>query len=600
VLKVEQGPKGQGVDVVFEGNQRLTTEELTRTLPKPGSREFFWALDRRARLVAGARVAYAGLGYLRARVGPPRTRFDAASGRLTVTLPVREGAAARVSALTLPDGVPPPAEGGPGLTLREGRPFDVEAYLADRDAISAWYRREGFLEARVRGVLEPSGGNVRVTLAADPGPRPRLGEIRIASDGRTRETLVRHALQVRPGEVILPQQLAETRARLSELGTFSSVDVRTVPVPGKEDVRDLEVSYVERPDVELEYGLRYDFSSAGSGTSSGTTPVGDAPSGPSEGRLQAAAALWLASPFGYGWRLGGYTLQTSARHNYRLGLQSSTLFGLRLKTALLAFDETDDNSQIAESFASKVRGFSLQQSRTLVRETGGRRWHERLRLQWGYTNKDIQYSEEIGSPDIVAGNRAFLSVALIGDERDSLTDPRKGVFWTATTEWSRRFLGSDVDYVRLYGQVFTYLPVARGVVWAQGLRAGVVPGDDPFYLLENRFQAGGPTTVRGFRQNGLGPQLTEDEGLGGQGVFVMNQELRFPIWKSLKGGVFWDAGNSWLWAYEFSLRDLRHTVGGGLRIMFPFGPVRLEYGFILDRRETEPRGRFVFGLGHAF
>ena len=150
-----------------------------------------------------------------------------------------------------------------------------------------------------------------------------------------------------------------------------------------------------------------------------------------------------------------------------------------MKTALLAFDEADDDSQIAESFASKVRGFSLQQSRTLVRETGGRRWHERLRLQWGYTNKDIQYSEEIGSPDIVAGNRAFLSVALIGDERDSLTDPRKGVFWTATTEWSRRFLGSDVDYVRLYGQVFTYLPVARGVVWAQGLRPASCPGTTP-------------------------------------------------------------------------------------------------------------------------
>ena len=65
-----------------------------------------------------------------------------------------------------------------------------------------------------------------------------------------------------------------------------------------------------------------------------------------------------------------------------------------------------------------------------------------------------------------------------------------------------------------------------------GRCAGVVPGEDPFYLLENRFQAGGPTTVRGFEQNGLGPQLTEDEGLGGQAVFVMNQELRFPIWKS--------------------------------------------------------------------
>ena len=600
VLSVVQGPKGQGVDVEFEGNERLTGEELLRTFPKPGSREFFAALDRGAHLVAQARVAYAGLGYMRARVGPARSRFEAASGRLLVTVPVREGASSLVAALTLPDGVPPPGEDGPELKLREGEPFDVEAYLADRDAIAAWYRREGWMEARVRGALEVSNGDVRVTLAADPGPRPRLGEVRVVSSGRTYEKMIRRAVQVRPGEIIRPQQLAETRTRLAELGTFSSVDLRTVPARGRAGIADLEVSYVERPDVELEYGVRYDAS----GTSNSAS--GDVPTGPSEGQLQAAAALRLASPFGRGWRFGAYTLQTSVRHNYRLGLESSTLFGLRVRTQILAFDETDDEAAIAASYSSKVRGFAVQQSRALRWDTGSRRWHERLRLQWGYTNEDIRYQEEIGSYDIIAGNRAFLSVALIGDRRDSLTDPHRGVFWTATTELSRRFLGSDVDYVRLYGQIFTYLPLPGGLVWAQGYRAGVVPGDDPFYLLDNRFQAGGPTTVRGFRQNGLGPQLDEEEGLGGQGVFVFNQEIRFPIWKSLKGGVFWDAGNSWLWGYEFSLRDLRHTVGGGLRIMFPFGPVRLEYGFILDRRQNsdgsyvEPRGRFVFGLGHAF
>ena len=119
------------------------------------------------------------------------------------------------------------------------------------------------MEARVRGVLEVSGGDVRVTLDADPGPRPRLGEIRVAKNGRTYEKMIRRAIQVRPGETIRPQELAETRARLSELGTFSSVDVRTVPVPGKADVRDLEVSYVERPDVELEYGVRYNYAGRG-------------------------------------------------------------------------------------------------------------------------------------------------------------------------------------------------------------------------------------------------------------------------------------------------------------------------------------------------
>ena len=597
VLDVRQGPKGTDVDVHFEGNVALSQERLEATLPKPGSHAFFDGLDRQARLLAETRIAYAGIGYLRPRLFPPQTRFDEKTGRLDVTIRVREGTPSLVGRIALPEEVTGAGEEGPELKLREGAPFDVEAYIADRDAIAAWYRREGYTESRVQGVLEPSGRTVGVIFAADAGPRPRLREVRIDSTGRTRETMVRRAVRLEPGATILPQQLAETRTRLSDLGTFSTIDLRTVPVEGRDDVRDVEVSYVERPDVELEYGLRYNL------TPSGTT---DPASGPSEGRLQVAAAATLANPFGWGWRFTAFTLQTLSRHNYRAGIESSTLFGLRVKSQLLAFSETLNEAAIAASFASYDRGFTFQQSRALLRANRGQRWHELLRLQWGYTNKDIRYSEEVGSDVLVAGNRAFLSLALIGDWRDSLTDPHKGVFWTASTEWARRFLGSDEDYNRYYGQLFTYLPLPAGLVWAQGYRAGVVPGTEPFYLLENRFQSGGPTTVRGFRQNGLGPQFDESEGFGGQGVFVFNQEIRFPIWKNLHGAAFWDAGNTWLLANEFSLRDLRHSVGGGLRIMFPFGPIRLEYGFILDRRQNsdgtyvEPRGRFVFGLGHAF
>ena len=138
------------------------------------------------------------------------------------------------------------------------------------------------------------------------------------------------------------------------------------------------------------------------------------------------------------------------------------------------------------------------------------------------------------------------------------------------------------------------------MVWAQGYRAGVVPGTNPLLLLENRFQAGGPTTVRGFDQNALGPQTQEGEGFGGQGLILLNQELRFPIWKQLAGGLFWDAGNVWLLSRDISLGDLRQSVGAGLRVMFPFGPIRLEYAWVVNPLPDESKGRFVFGLGHAF
>ncbi len=106
--------------------------------------------------------------------------------------------------------------------------------------------------------------------------------------------------------------------------------------------------------------------------------------------------------------------------------------------------------------------------------------------------------------------------------------------------------------------------------------------------------------MRGFEQNALGPQTTAGDSLGGQAVAVFNQELRFPIWKRLKGGVFWDAGNVWATSREFDLLDLRQSVGAGLRFIFPFGPVRVEYAWVLSPRPGESKSRLVFGLGHAF
>ena len=143
----------------------------------------------------------------------------------------------------------------------------------------------------------------------------------------------------------------------------------------------------------------------------------------------------------------------------------------------------------------------------------------------------------------LSGERAGLIHSLIGDTRDNLTDPHRGVFWSVGTELALQTLGSDVDYAKLYGQLYHYLPLGPHVVWAQGYRVGVTPGDDPLLLLEGRFHAGGASSVRGFEENTLGPQTGDGESLGGQAVAIFNQELRFPIVKKLWGGIFYDAGN---------------------------------------------------------
>ncbi|HET9316071.1 MAG TPA: outer membrane protein assembly factor, partial [Vicinamibacteria bacterium] len=376
----------------------------------------------------------------------------------------------------------------------------------------------------------------------------------------------------------------------SDVGVFRSVDVRAEPRADDPGLRDVVVGLVDKPDVQVEYGVRY--------TTQGEGSAGGAPSSPSEARWQLAGAVELVNPFGFGVKTRAYGFGTTSRQSWGLNLDAATLAGWRLRSQLFFFNDNDDDTEIA-GLVSHVRGVTAQQSRVLLRDRRGRRWHERLRLQWGYTFKDIEYVESAEPARTLQGDRGFLSLAAIGDERDNLTDPRRGVFWTGTSELARTWLASDVDYVRLYGQLFAYVPVGP-LVWAQGYRVGAVPGTDPLLLLEKRFHAGGPTTVRGYEQNALGPQTVEGDALGGQAVVVLNQELRFPIAGKLKGGLFWDAGNVWQTSSELDLGDLRHSAGAGLRYIFPFGPIRIEYAWILGRRAGEPAGRFVFGLGHAF
>jgi outer membrane protein insertion porin family len=221
-------------------------------------------------------------------------------------------------------------------------------------------------------------------------------------------------------------------------------------------------------------------------------------------------------------------------------------------------------------------------------------------MQWGYTIRRIDYAGITPFGSTLNGLRAGLIHSLVGDTRDSVTDPHRGVMWSVGSELALEGLGSDVNYYRTFGQLHALVPLHPRLTWAQGYRIGVVPGDDPLLLLDSRFFAGGASSVRGFAERSLGPRTLEGEALGGQASAIINQELRFPLWKRVHGGIFYDAGNAFALARDLDLLDLRHSAGVGLRLMFPFGPVRLEWAHVLGRRAGETPSRFVFGIGHAF
>jgi len=123
-----------------------------------------------------------------------------------------------------------------------------------------------------------------------------------------------------------------------------------------------------------------------------------------------------------------------------------------------------------------------------------------------------------------------------------------------------------------------------------------------------RYFAGGDSTVRGFVLDRLGTEETiNDQGFptGGNGLVVLNAELRTRYWKGLGAVGFLDAGNVFRRASDVSFGELRPTPGFGLRYRSPLGPLRVDVGFNLDRRllasGTRERGTvFHISLGQAF
>ena len=85
--------------------------------------------------------------------------------------------------------------------------------------------------------------------------------------------------------------------------------------------------------------------------------------------------------------------------------------------------------------------------------------------------------------------------------------------------------------------------------------------------------------------------------IGGLTMLNFNFDYIFPLIKNagMKGVLFFDTGNAWESGYH--LDDMRKTAGMGIRWYSPIGPLRLEWGYVLDRKEDEAASRWEFTIG---
>lgn len=543
---------------------------------------------------------YRRRGYLDAVISPPAPYFNESAGIATITVPVSEGPRFLIGDLNF--------EGNRAfdddrlwmlVPISSGSIYSPELILESEDILEEFYRNNGFTEViityRVNRVSERARADI--TFKIDENARSIIREIRVDGNRLTSERLVRRLLTFDVGDVLDFSQISKARSNLYEIGIYTFVDFETEELPGQsagpEKPVIVRVVLQELSTYRLDYGGYYD-------TERGPGGIFD---------------IVRRSPFGTASIIGLRGRYDSDLRLARLYYSQPHIKNLRLKTNISAILQRETSP----GFSARRIGVSLIQQKELPKD---------FFLDYGYRYDHVRWNGIPRDPTLYPSDVpvARATGTLWRDTRDSILDATRGEFMSNSLEYGPTWLGSEIGFIKYFGQYFKYVGLDRlllkpqqdektgpqrpRLVYATAVRLGIAKafnGQD--VISPDRFYAGGGTTMRGFKQDLLGPTeividpdsgQPEERPLGGEGLLLLNNELRFPIYRILGGVGFVDVGNVYRTLSDFDLGDLRVSAGIGLRVRVRFILLRFDWGFKLDRRPGETPSTIFFSIGQAF
>ena len=571
-----------------------------------------------------------------------------------IYITIAEGSRTFLAELSFPGGEAIPAELlAEGLKYAPGdpAPADNADLGADIYELRTKFWEEGFLRVRITPELTVTSGETDDVLAARlsyhirPGLRYAVRRVRIEGRGQTRPGLIDRELQLKPGDRFRWSAVQATQRRLLDTALFRDVTLIPADIDTVAGLTDILVQVVERRPAYFEFG-------AGVGTRERIRLLGGWGHNNLAGRGQR---LRLSAKIALNYedvqRLAEGT--PSPELNYRYDIRHTwphAIGRFQLEAGLYAEKETRGESGLN----LMNTGYDLG-----TRFRGGRHVLNLLRVQVVRSNPELHpdakptLREAFEAVDLSSSTTRSLTWDLLRERRDDPVRPAGGSLITTQLQGAGGPLGGDNSFVKGQASWHAYRSTPLGGVLAFRVSGGVVRaygasrdrGSESVPYNE-RFFAGGVSTVRGYLERSLGPQYTDPALLdslqlasdvplpdrparGGNYMLLTNVEWRFPmplVGGGRVGGVFFlDGGNVWERARGIRLRgfrmrsyprepedetatklwDYRWSTGVGLRVDTPVGPVRLDVGFPLKRArlsatETEDEVLYHFSLGYPF
>lgn len=465
------------------------------------------------------------------------------------------------------------------IGLTPGQPGRAGDIISAEGRIVAGLTRRGYADATAqprRVVVDHAAFTVQPSFRIAAGPLVRLDGVRLETRGPTHPEWVAGLAPWAEGEVYDPEDVAELERRLLETGVYDGVGVALAPTDqtNSDGNRPVIVTLTDRPRRILEAGAT--FSTAeGSGLDLIWTWHNQF------GR--ADTLVWQARVANVDSRLGA---ALSLPHWRRPGET------LRLSGALLN-EDTDAYRRTAVALAADLQqriGRTSWVSYGVGLDAGK---YDENRFD-PLTRMPVNFNRDL----VILTGRASAYLDRSNDPLDPITGWRLSASAQPTA-----VAGEDtVLFLRTEAQASAYLPLQEdgGTVLAGRVRVGSILGGEELTVPSDRlFYSGGGGSVRGFEYQGVGPRLPDNTPRGGLSLFETSIEIRRDVWRNFQAVAFVDAG-----AIGFqetpNFNNLRYGAGFGIRYKLPFGPIRADIAFPLERRDGDADFQIYVSIGQAF
>ncbi len=569
---INPGPRSFIYSVDFEGNPSLSSRKLKKQIfTKERSLTQRGVLDE-SLIEEDQKIAtkfYQSKGFLDATVGNPEMIKNPERTRLDMVFPVDEGPQVFVDKVVfIGNLVQSEKKLVKVLKNVEGKPVDQSFLSVDAEQVKLYYANNGFPYAEVAQTVSRTENRLTITYNIIEGDFVKIGEVLIVGDVLSGVRAIKQAMEIKEGDPYSYQKIINSQLNLRQLGAFNSVNITTIGLEEKATTVHLKVEIEEREpftfSVEAQYST--DLKYAGTVRFNNLNAFGWAKQislllrgGPKTDRAELS---W------YDPRFAGHDLQMTVA-------SWMDYFANPLETSLQGGGAT--------SFFRQFHRFGF-----LTRYELARTYNIR--------------GQAINPQNLRDNTLSKMTLSGSFDTRDSYSDPKNGLFSLGRTSFFNEIKGLRANFAKLRGAFSQYYTPFKFLTFTYLLRLDSIQNIGANISIPQRelLVLGGDDTIRGFREDVLGPTSAQGNPVGGRARFIFNGEAHIRLIDSVQGALFLDLGSLQNSFSEMNNNNIRRSAGFGLRYITPVGPVRADYGIILDRKTGENFGRLHITFGYPF